>query len=193
MLDRWPLCATLSLCVFFIILIFTAFTTGALAQCPKPPEISEELDEAYRSLKFAKFPRDAQAATAVLWSLWTRAPDNRAQRLLNRGMMNLRLGDLAAAEGFLSALIEVLPRLRRGLQSTGLRALSGRELRRGLARFGSRALSIRPRHLGALSGKGLTHLALGQPELAEIEFRKELALNPFTADRDLIPNLGTDL
>lgn len=86
----------------FIILIFTAFTTGALAQCPKNPAISEELDEAYRSLKFAKFPRDAQVATDVLWSLWTRAPDNRAQRLLNRGMMNLRLGDLAAAEGFLS-------------------------------------------------------------------------------------------
>ena len=58
----------------FIILIFTAFTTGALAQCPKNPVISEELDEAYRSLKFAKFPRDAQVATDVLWSLWTRAP-----------------------------------------------------------------------------------------------------------------------
>ena len=34
----------------FIILIFTAFTTGALAQCPKNPVIFEELDEAYRSL-----------------------------------------------------------------------------------------------------------------------------------------------
>ena len=126
-----------------IILIFTAFTTGALAQCPKNPEISEELDQAYRSLKFAKFPRDAQAATDVLWSLWTRAPDNRAQRLLNRGMMNLRLGDLVAAEGFLSALIEVLSRLRRGLQSTRLCALSGWELRRGLARFGGPSRSGR--------------------------------------------------
>ena len=53
----------------FIILIVTAFTTGALAQCPKNPAISEELDEAYRSLKFAKFPRDAQVATDVLWAL----------------------------------------------------------------------------------------------------------------------------
>ena len=43
------------------------------------------------------------------------------------------------------------------------------------------------------AGKGLTHLALGQPELAGIEFRKEMALNPFAAERDLIPNLGTDL
>ena len=93
----------------FIILIFTAFTTGALAQCPKNPAISVELDEAYRSLKFAKFPRDAKVATDVLWSLWTRATDNRAQRLLNRGRMNLRLGDLAAAEGCWSVRMEYGP------------------------------------------------------------------------------------
>jgi len=175
-----------------IILIFTVFTTGALAQCPKNPVISEELDEAYRSLKFAKFPRDAQVATDVLWSLWTRAPDNRAQRLLNRGMMNLRLGDLAAAEGFLSVLIKYCPDYAEGYnQRAFARYLAGNF--EGALPDLARALSILPRHLGALSGKGLTHLALGQPELAEIEFRKEMALNPFTADRDLIPNLGTDL
>ena len=176
----------------FIILIFTAFTTGALAQCPKNPTISEELDEAYRSLKFAKFPRDAQVATDVLWSLWTRAPDNRAQRLLNRGMMNLRLGDLAAAEGFLSVLIKYCPDYAEGYnQRAFARYLAGNF--EGALPDLARALLILPRHLGALSGKGLTHLALGQPELAEIEFRKEMALNPFTADRDLIPNLDTDL
>ena len=38
------------------IFLFTVITTGALAQCPKNPEISEELDQAYRTLKFAKFP-----------------------------------------------------------------------------------------------------------------------------------------
>ena len=176
----------------FIILIFTAFTTGALAQCPKNPVISEELDEAYRSLKFAKFPRDAQVATDVLWSLWTRAPDNRAQRLLNRGMMNLRLGDLAAAEGFLSVLIKYCPDYAEGYnQRAFARYLAGNF--EGALPDLARALSILPRHLGALSGKGITHLALGQPELAEIEFRKEMALNPFAADRDLIPHLGTDL
>jgi Flp pilus assembly protein TadD len=57
----------------------------------------------------------------------------------------------------------------------------------------ARTLAIQPRHLGALSGKGLTHLALGQEALAEIEFRKVLALNPFTPDQDLIQDLGTDL
>ena len=79
------------------IFLFIVFATGAMAQCPKNPEISEELNQAYRTLKFAKFPRDAQAATDVLWSLWIRAPDTRAQRMLNRGMMNLQLGDLTVA------------------------------------------------------------------------------------------------
>lgn len=175
-----------------LIVLFTAFTSGASAQCPKNPEISEGLDQAYRTLKFAKFPRDAQAATDVLWRLWTRAPDNRAQRLLNRGMRNLRLGDLVAAEGLLTALIEYCPNYAEGYnQRAFARYLAGKF--QGALPDLDQALSIQPRHLGALSGKGLTHLALGQSELAAIEFRKELALNPFSADRDLIPNLGTDL
>ena len=174
------------------IFLFTVFTTGALAQCPKNPEISEELDQAYRTLKFAKFPRDAQAATDVLWSLWTRAPDTYAQRMLNRGMMNLQLGNLAAAEGLLSALIEYCPDYAEGYNQRAFARYLAGDFEAALPDL-VRTLSILPRHLGALSGKGLTHLALGQPELAEIEFRRELALNPFTADRDLIPNLGTDL
>ena len=174
------------------IFLFTVFTTGALAQCPKNPAISEELDEAYRSLKFAKFPRDAQVATDVLWSLWTRAPDNRAQRLLNRGMMNLRLGDLAAAEGFLSVLIKYCPDYAEGYNQRAFALYLAGNFQGALPDL-VHTLSIQPRHLGALSGKGLTHFALGQSELAAIEFRKELALNPFAADRDLILNLGTDL
>ena len=174
------------------IVLCAALTSGASAQCPKNPEISQELEQAYRTLKFAKFPRDAQAATDVLWRLWTRAPDNRAQRMLNRGMMNLRLGDLAAAEGLLTALIEYCPNYAEGYnQRAFARYLAGNF--QGALPDLLRTLSIQPRHLGALSGKGLTHLALGQSELAAIEFQKELALNPFTADRDLIPNLGTDL
>ncbi|MGB1336977.1 hypothetical protein [Planktomarina sp.] len=48
------------------------------------------------------------------------------------------------------------------------------------------ALTNQPRQLGALPGKLLTRLALVKSELAPIEFRKELSLNPFFADRDLI-------
>jgi len=177
--------------ILFIALI-TALTSDALAQCPKNPAISEELDKAYRTLKFAKFSRDAQVATDVLWSLWTRAPDNRAQRMLNRGMMNIQLGDLAGAEGFLSALIEYCPDYAEGHNQRAFARYLAGDFEGALPDL-VRTLSIQPRHLGALSGKGLTHLALGQPELAGIEFQKEMALNPFAAERDLIPNLGTDL
>jgi len=175
-----------------LIVFFAALTSGASAQCPKNPEISQELEQAYRTLKFAKFPRDAQAATDVLWRLWTRAPDDRAQLMLNRGMMNLRLGDLAAAEGLLTALIEYCPNYAEGYNQRAFALYLAGNFQGALPDL-VHTLSIQPRHLGALSGKGLTHLALGQSELAAIEFRKELALNPFAADRDLILNLGTDL
>ena len=57
----------------------------------------------------------------------------------------------------------------------------------------TKALELRPRHLGALSGKGLTYKAMGREREAEIEFRKALALNPFMPERNMIPNLGVDL
>ena len=177
----------------FVFVAFLAILASiGSAECPDNPPISQALNKAYVNLKFAKFPAEAQVVTDELWRLWTRAPDGKAQRLLNSGMLRMRQGDLRAAQDQLSTLIAYCPNYAEGYNQRAFARYLAFDFEQALADL-AQALAIQPRHLGALSGKGLTHLSLGQEALAEIEFRKALALNPFTSDRDLIQDLGTDL
>jgi tetratricopeptide (TPR) repeat protein len=177
----------------YMIAFFVAFlATAGLATCPKNPSIGTDLNRAYDELKFAKFSADAQHVTDQLWSLWTKAPDGKAQRLLNNGMLKMRQGDLDDAEADLTELVAYCPNYAEGYNQRAFARYLSSKFKDALPDL-EKALSIRPRHLGALSGAGLTYLALGQVAKAEIQFRKLFNLNPFTPERNLIPNLGTDL
>ena len=176
-----------------IIAIFLSLVaTACFATCPKNPLIGTDLNRAYDELKFAKFPADAQYVTDQLWTLWTQAPDGKAQRLLNNGMLKMRQGDLDEAEADLTELVAYCPNYAEGYNQRAFARYLGSKFKDALPDL-EKALSIRPRHLGALSGAGLTHLALGQAAKAEIQFQKLFKLNPFTPERNLILNLGTDL
>ena len=143
-------------------------------------------------LKFAKFPEDAQLVVNQLWGLWIKAPDERAQQLLKSGMLRMRQGDLRKAETELTKLINYCPNYSEGYNQRAFTRYLAFDFENALPDL-IRALELRPRHLGALSGKGLTHKAMGQELEAEIEFRKALSLNPFMPERNMIPNVGVDL
>ena len=175
----------------FILLIISAAGVG-YADCPNNPPITAALNQAYHNLQSSKLPSDSHAVTDKLWRLWTQAPDGKSQRLLNSGMLSIRQGNLQAAEAHLTALITYCPGYAEGHNQRALARYLAFDFEGSLVDL-ARVLSIQPRHLGALSGKGLTHLALGQEAKAEFFFRKVLALNPFTPDQDLIQDLGTDL
>ena len=175
----------------FVLLISSAASVG-YADCPDNPPIMAALNQAYQNLESSKLPSDSHAVTDKLWRLWTQAPDGKSQRLLNRGMLSIRQGNLQAAEAHLSALITYCPGYAEGHNQRALARYLAFDLEGSLVDL-ARTLSIQPRHLGALSGKGLTHLALGQEAKAEFFLRKALSLNRFMPERGLIPNLGTDL
>ena len=84
------------------------------AKCPDNPPITQALNKAYTDLKFAKFSAEAQVVTDELWRLWTQAPDGKAQRLLNSGMLKIRQGDLRAAQEHLRDLIAYCPNYAEG-------------------------------------------------------------------------------
>jgi tetratricopeptide (TPR) repeat protein len=134
---------------------------------------------------------DAEAASKVnarLWALWTDAPDAHAQELLDSGMARIRLGDLRKAVSALDALVAYCPRYAEGynqrafaryLQEDFLPALADLEV----------ALTLSPRHVGALSGKALTLMALGRDAAALEALEAALDLNPWLAERTLLPDL----
>ena len=177
---------------YVIFLLITLSASVGWSACPSNPSIESELNQTYKKLKSAKFPEEAQLAVSQLWGLWTQAPDSKAQKLLNRGMSRIRQGDLATAEVDLTELIEYCPNYAEGYNQRAFARYLAFKFDKALPDL-IKALDLRPRHLGALSGKGLTHKALGQDAEAEIEFRKTLTLNPFTPERDMILDLGVDL
>lgn len=177
---------------YMITFLFALVATSGSATCPKNPSIGTELNQVYDELRFTKFSADAQHLTDKLWNLWTRAPDQKAQRLLNNGMLKIRQGDLDEADTDLSALVAYCPNYAEGYNQRAFARYLSSEFQDALPDL-EKALSIRPRHLGALSGIGMTYLALGLAAKAEIHFRKLLNLNPSSPERNLIPNLGTDL
>lgn len=168
------------------------FGAAAQASCPENPNITAQLDREYVSLRFAKFEADAELITQRLWSLWFQAPDDKAQDLLVRGMGRMRAGDLAQADIILSQLITYCPNYAEGYNQRAFARYLSRDFDAALPDL-ERALEILPRHLGAISGKGLTLKALGFEELADVEFRKARDLNPWTPERDMIQDQSTDL
>ena len=175
------------------LILFVALTAGVgSAGCPDNPAIEVKLNQAYEKLKFAKFPKDAQLVVNQLWGLWTKTPDERAQQLLKSGMLRMRQGDLVKAKADLTRLIDYCPNYAEGYNQRAFTRYLDLDFENALPDL-TKALELRPRHLGALSGKGLTYKAMGQEREAEIEFRKALALNPFMPERNMIPNLGVDL
>ena len=173
-------------------LLFSLVASTGLATCPTNPSIGSDLNQAYHELKYIKFAADAQQVTDQLWRLWTQAPNEKAQRLLNNGMLKMRQGDLIASQTDFTKLIEYCPNYAEGYNQRAFALYLSSNFKDAMLDL-KKALIIRPRHLGALSGAGLAYLALGQPAKAEIKFRKLISLNPFTPERDLMPNLGTDL
>ena len=83
--------------------------SSAGAVCPGNVLIEQGLDQNYEKLKSAKLQSEAQAVVGKLWELWTKAPDDKAQQLLNSGMSRMRQGDLRKAETELTKLINYCP------------------------------------------------------------------------------------
>ena len=181
------------------VLFIVAAVCGAIgfaetleAGCPENIAIEADLDRAYVRLKFSKFASDAEVITGQLWALWTQAPDHQSQMLLSSGLLNIKRGNLKLAEQVLSELIAYCPNYAEGYNQRAFARYLDLNFEKALFDLQD-ALDLRPRHLGALSGKALTHIALGQEVQAQIVLRKALALNPFMPEREMIKDLGTDL
>ena len=89
--------------LFAVLLISMASSVAAV--CPNNVLIEKALDQNYKKLKSAKLQSEAQTIVGELWELWTKAPNDKAQQLLNSGMAIMRQGDLRKAEAELTKLI----------------------------------------------------------------------------------------
>ncbi len=130
----------------------------------------------------------ARAINAKLWALWTNAPDAHAQDLLDSAMARIRMGDLSNAIKALDSLVDYCPGYAEGYNQRAFARYLDRDFTAALDDI-DMALSFSPRHIGALSGKALTLIGLGQDQAALKVLEKALSLNPWLSEGALVDDL----
>ena len=165
----------------------------AIAQtCPEPPDISAQADPLHARLAAAPDPATTQRIGGALWELWLTAPDEASQELLDEGIGRMRSGDLSGSISTLGRLTYYCPDYAEGWNQRAFAKFLGGDYEGALDDL-DRAVALSPRHVGAVSGRGLTLFRLGREEEGKEAIREAVRLNPWLAERTLIEAPGEDI
>ena len=165
----------------------------AFAACPAVADRSAEAGELFAGLQSAGNELEAQPFNRGLWEIWTDAPDELAQAMLDDGMSRIQVFDLAGAVDALDRLIAYCPDYAEGYNQRAFAYFLGGDFPSALRDL-DRTLAILPDHVGALSGRGLTLIEMGRDDEAQDALRAAVDLNPWLGERVLLREpAGTDL
>ncbi|TNF58276.1 MAG: hypothetical protein EP307_12415 [Rhodobacteraceae bacterium] len=153
--------------------------------CPSVPDHGLAFEALVSALQSAQGEAEAREISARMWEIWTDAPDELAQSMLDRGMGLRAAGDLKGSVAVLDDLVAYCPDYAEGWNQRAFARFLARDFEAALGDLDA-ALRLSPRHVGALSGKALTLVGLGRREAARDALDAALAINPWLAERALI-------
>lgn len=173
-----------------VILALALLASPALAQegeetCPPPPNHTDTQAAILRELREAPDPATAQPLADQLWLTWLDAPDERAQALLDEGMARRQGFDLLGSVRVLDLLVAYCPDYAEGYNQRAFSYYLAADYPAALRDL-EIALEINPAHIGALSGKALSLIGMGQHDGAQTALREALDLNPWLSERALL-------
>lgn len=176
------------------ILPLCLFAAPAFAQtCPAVTDHSERTAEIIVELGQARGEGDARVLTQELWKIWTDAPDEIAQAMLDEGMSRRASYDFFGARRVFDRLVAYCPDYAEGYNQRAFANYLSQNFEAALVDL-DRALEIVPNHIAALSGKGLTLMGLGRNDEAQAALRAAVEMNPWLQERVLLEDpIGTDL
>ena len=135
------------------------------------------LDGLFERLKSAANPVEARLAEEAIWQIWLISNNARTDALMARGVGAMNRGDNARALAAFDDIVRILPGFAEGWNKRAtVRYLMGSH-QESLGDI-ARTLALEPRHFGALSGRGLVNLALGEEETALEAFEAALQIYP---------------
>lgn len=168
------------------ILPFALLAGPAIAQdCPVAADHSTRLSEIVTELQASRGAGDARVLSDELWELWTDAPDDRAQALLDAGMTQRTVRNYAGSRATLDKLVDYCPDYAEGYNQRAFSYYLQQDFAAALVDL-DRAIALVPNHIAAISGRGLTLMGLGRHEEAQEALRAAVALNPWLSERSLI-------
>lgn len=150
--------------------------------CPAPPDHSAALDALLEQMTEARNEMAGRALSNQMWELWTDAPDEAAQALLDRGMRARSGYDFLGAIDAFDRLVEYCPDYAEGYNQRAFVYYLSHNFAAALEDL-DRTLERSPRHVGALSGKALSLVGLGRLDEAREALNSALALNPWLSER----------
>lgn len=118
-----------------------------------------------------------ELAAMAMWLIWGRSGDRKIDRLYQRGVDQMRDGDLPAALATFSAVVRRKPAFAEGWnkRATVLYLMDQDE---ASLRDCDEVLKRNRHHFGALSGMAQIHLRRGDPERALAAYQRALEVNP---------------
>ncbi|MGR3370448.1 MAG: tetratricopeptide repeat protein [Sagittula sp.] len=153
--------------------------------CPEAPDISAEIDPLYEELLQAPDEMTARGITNRMWLLWDNAPDEPSQEMLDEGMRARASFDMVRALKRFDALVSYCPFYAEGYNQRAFVNFIRQDYAAALPDL-DRALELNPRHVGALSGRALTLIALGRDDEGQAALRAALEINPWLVERRLL-------
>ena len=133
-------------------------------------------------LKRAQSMDEAGPIVDKLWREWTSAHANsEEQALMSEGLVAMSEGNLDRAENIFTKLIEANPSFTEAWNKRATLRFMLWDFE-GSLRDVEKVLTLEPRHFGALSGLGMIHLRLGDPERALKAYEDLVNIFPSNAD-----------
>ena len=166
-------------------LIFLLIAGSAFAECPPAPAIAADETRLFENIREAENEMAARPFSNGLWELWTMAPDEPAQELLDQGMSARASYDFLRATEALDKLVDYCPNYAEGYNQRAFVNFLREDFESALLDL-DRAIALSPRHTGALTGKALTLIGLGRDAEAQLLLREAVALHPWLGERHLI-------
>ncbi len=177
------------LALLLCLLPLHAFADG----CPAAPDHSADLDPLYQQLQTAPDEATARLISNRMWGFWDNAPAAPSQQMLDEAMQARAQYDFLRAIDRLDALVGYCPHFAEGYNQRAFVNFLRQDYALALPDL-DRALELNPRHVGALSGRALTLIALGLEDEGQAALRAALKINPWLSERSLLkPVPGKEL
>ena len=133
-------------------------------------------------LERAQSMDEAGPIVDMLWRNWTSAHRNSDEEaLMAEGLVAMSEGNLDRAENIFTKLIEVNPSFTEAWNKRATLRFMLWDFE-GSLKDVEKVLTLEPRHFGALSGLGMIHLRLGDPERALKAYEDLVNIFPSNAD-----------
>lgn len=153
--------------------------------CPPVGDYSDELAGLRIAANAAADERAGRVVSDKMWEIWLRAPDERAQTALDRGMRQRGSYDFAGAYDSFDLLVEYCPVYAEGYNQRAFISYLREDYPAALVDL-DEALELSPNHVAAQSGRALTLMQLGQITEARVQLEAALKNNPWLSERALL-------